>query len=305
MMACANPTVFRKGSAPNSCGRCKFCKLASRKGWLFRLTKEAERWDFAYFITLTYDNDSLPVTRDFVDVDTGEVTTVSTPPTLVKSAMQKFFKRLRFNTKADLRYFAVGEYGSRTSRPHYHAILYTDLDFALRFSHLTRERVPLFRSAYLEQSWPFGFCSISELTVGRIGYTLKYITKTPKVIRGTEPQFKINSNYLGNNVFTPEMVDFWFSDPSNFYIRYDGQIIPMPKYFKDALLKDDPVSDFHDVGYRQLISAHLNSVVEANKHAKFLEWTTLHPDKDNEWHQSMYSRVSMDMDSYSFDTSVL
>lgn len=304
-MACANPTVFRKGSAPNSCGRCKFCKIARRKAWLFRLSKEAERWPFTYFITLTYNDENLPISRDFVDADTGECFTLSCPPTLVKKELQNFFKRLRFHTKADLRYFAVGEYGTRTSRPHYHAILYSSIDFVPRFSHFTRNRVPLYRSAFLEQSWDFGFCSISELTIGRIGYTLKYVTKEGKVIPGTEPQFKVNSQRLGNNVFTPDMVDFWFSDPANFYIRYDGNIIPMPKYFKDILLRDDPVYDFGDVGYRQLISHHLNQVVEANKMSSFLNFAALHPGRTHDWHLAMHSRALQNTDNFSFDTSVL
>ena len=44
--------------------------------------------------------------------------------TLQKSDLQKFFKRLRKKTHEKISYYAVGEYGDNTQRPHYHIILF-------------------------------------------------------------------------------------------------------------------------------------------------------------------------------------
>lgn len=61
-----------------------------------------EEWKNASFVTLTYDNDSLPG-------DSG----------LHKEDFQRFMKRLRKYSGYDLKYFACGEYGGRFKRPHY------------------------------------------------------------------------------------------------------------------------------------------------------------------------------------------
>lgn len=64
--------------------------------------------DNASFVTLTYSDNNLP--------DNGS---------LVKADLQKFVKRLRKNIgDRRIKYFAAGEYGDSTNRPHYHAILF-------------------------------------------------------------------------------------------------------------------------------------------------------------------------------------
>ncbi|AXH74217.1 MAG: replication initiator protein [Microviridae sp.] len=82
------------------CGQCMECRLAYSREWAIRITHEAAMHDRNCFLTLTYDNDHLPAHGQ-----------------LVKSDLQKFFKRLRhhFNFK----YVACGEYGDRRRRPHF------------------------------------------------------------------------------------------------------------------------------------------------------------------------------------------
>ena len=83
----------------------------------------------AYFITLTYNDESLPRTKEGY-------------PTLLKKQVQDYIKRLRNAhvaylkkeqrkvhneykiTGKPIRYYAVGEYGSQTRRPHYHILLF-------------------------------------------------------------------------------------------------------------------------------------------------------------------------------------
>ena len=70
---------------------------------------------------------------------------------LVKSDLQKFFKRFRklFNyafPTHTFKYFAVGEYGSQTFRPHYHIALF--VDDVLPYAQL---------SSLLNLAWKLGF----------------------------------------------------------------------------------------------------------------------------------------------------
>jgi len=59
------------------------------------------------FVTLTYDDEHYP--------SDGLVTKVT---------LQKYIKRLRFNSGAKIKYFGCGEYGEKYGRPHYHLILF-------------------------------------------------------------------------------------------------------------------------------------------------------------------------------------
>ena len=82
---------------------------------------ELQYHDSAYFVTLTYDDFHIPKAY-YPDPETGEV---HTSYTLCKRDFQLWMKRLRKKFSDDkIRFFACGEYGGQTKRPHYHAIVF-------------------------------------------------------------------------------------------------------------------------------------------------------------------------------------
>ena len=62
-----------------------------------------------------------------------------------------------------IRYYAVGEYGSRTQRPHYHIILFNVLDADLVYV-----------------AWGQGHTMSVPLKNGGTNYVLKYLQKPPQ-----------------------------------------------------------------------------------------------------------------------------
>lgn len=108
-LTCINPIHIDDKYFP--CGKCMPCRIKRVSEWQLRLCMELKSWKYASFVTLTYNNESLPKTVQGV-------------PTLVKSDLQKFIKRLRKNLKRKIKYFACGEYGETNKRPHYHLIIY-------------------------------------------------------------------------------------------------------------------------------------------------------------------------------------
>lgn len=114
-MSCRMPLTVRAKSgdyvaAP--CGKCAYCIKRRIDGWVFRLSQEEKIHSSSSFITLTYDNISVPMTAN------GFMT-------LVKRDLQLFFKKLRKYTGCQtIKYYAVGEYGGKTMRPHYHLIIF-------------------------------------------------------------------------------------------------------------------------------------------------------------------------------------
>lgn len=110
------------------------------------------------FITLTYADEHLP--GDF---------------SLDKSHLTKFFKRLRKNI-GPFRYYACGEYGDLTQRPHYHACLF-GMDFSDMKHHSTTRGHHIYTSKTLQEIWGLGNCSIGELNFETAAYTARYVMK--------------------------------------------------------------------------------------------------------------------------------
>lgn len=109
------------------CGRCSGCRLDYSRDWAVRAHFESLSYppDYSWFVTLTYDNDHLPKSFGFKK-DTGEVFNSST---LNVKDYLLFFKRLRTHYKRQydhvgIRFILSGEYGDRTYRPHYHALIF-------------------------------------------------------------------------------------------------------------------------------------------------------------------------------------
>lgn len=91
------------------CGKCIACLQKKRADWTFRIRSELQHADSAYFVTLTLNDENLKKKNGI--------------PTLQKSQLQDYFKRLRHEAPK-LKYYAVGEYGTKNNRPHYHAIIF-------------------------------------------------------------------------------------------------------------------------------------------------------------------------------------
>lgn len=131
------------------CGHCIACRIARVRDWSVRLLDESSTWEHSSFITLTYSDEFLPVTN------CGKAT-------LVKSDLQKFFKRLREALPYSIKYFACGEMGDHTNRPHYHAIVF-GLDPK--------------DSDIVEREWTFGFVVVESVNIQRIKYVCGYVEK--------------------------------------------------------------------------------------------------------------------------------
>lgn len=114
------------------------------------------------FVTLTYDPESLP-----------------RGGTLVKRHVQLFIKRLRRSLgKRRISYFAVGEYGDESQRPHYHALLfgYWPADAQLLSSGNDGGH-RLYTSRSLSALWTYGFVSVGSVTPESCAYTAAYCVK--------------------------------------------------------------------------------------------------------------------------------
>lgn len=172
-MACFSPLIayrtaggitFSSGASLSGermelpCGQCIGCRLERSRQWAMRCMHEAKLHDKNVVVTLTYDDGHLP--------DDGG---------LVKRDLQLYMKRLRKEYGDGIRFYACGEYGEVTRRPHYHAILFNH-DFPdKRFYKKSKIGDDLYTSASAERIWQKGFCVLGSVTFESCAYVARYI----------------------------------------------------------------------------------------------------------------------------------
>lgn len=145
------------------CGRCTDCRLDYSRMWATRCMHEAQLHRQNCFITLTYDNEHIPA-------DTS----------IRKEELRLFWKRWRKQLKKSVRYFACGEYGEQSGRPHYHAIIF-GYDFADKLPYSqNQDGTYLYMSEQLQKLWGKGFTTVGEVTFQSAAYVARYAMKKRK-----------------------------------------------------------------------------------------------------------------------------
>lgn len=183
--------VFRKDQSETGiaikipCGRCAGCRLEHSRQWAVRCMHEKRMHTASCFVTLTYDDKHLPINRS-----------------LVKRDLQLFMKRLRKLYPAGIRFFACGEYGEKTIRPHYHLLLLNS-DFADKRLVKTGPEYNLYASATVSKLWPMGNHALGDVNFYSAAYVARYCMKkitgknAAAHYNGREPEFIVMSRRPG------------------------------------------------------------------------------------------------------------
>lgn len=196
-------------SAACACGHCLECAQKYQNDWSFRLSCESIYWQHVYFVTLTYENEYLPLqtivddtylaaANDFVKTlpptksrvkflrnpNNKDILNVLTGsqigdflPEVNKTDCQLYLKRLRESLRLKfnsfIKFFLCSEYGPNTFRPHYHLLIY---------SHLSIGQI----SPEIVNSWKLGEVKYKEIIYDHSptgdfqnvsGYVSKYVSK--------------------------------------------------------------------------------------------------------------------------------
>ena len=195
---------------------------------------ELPYWNESAFITLTYDEEHEPVDRS-----------------ISKRELQLFIKRIRKDLTTPpagsveggpgaaapesharkIKYFACGEYGEKTERPHYHLIVFGLNDVTL-----------------VRQNWPFGFVMLGGVTFDSARYVTGYIQKkiTGKAAsneyQNRQPPFQLQSAGIGRR---------WAEENHEYLGRNEtvtikGKQYPVPRYYRKVL----------DLDYQERLQEH-------------------------------------------------
>lgn len=169
-MLCSNPYSNGQGML-YGCGQCMPCRINRRRLWTHRIMLEEKLHSESAFLTLTYMDDKLSLTS-------------SGYATLNPLHLQGWLKRLRWEMRpSKIRYFAVGEYGDESERPHFHVALF-NYKSCLRGRTLRRPGSdrPQWEKCcescrVVGNTWGFGDIDAGTLNEQSAGYVCGYVTK--------------------------------------------------------------------------------------------------------------------------------
>lgn len=211
-MECIHPYVMNGCEYP--CGKCRACRVNHTREWALRLMHEREYWDLASFVTLTYDDENLPF-------DKG----------LQKRDVQGFLKRLRKDLgDRKIKYYAAGEYGDNTKRPHYHLIM-----FGIGYDD----------DELIKDNWKKGYIYIGYVTYKSCRYVAEYCQKklggdmAKKEYGNKEPPFQLVSKGIGLK---------WLEENANkikneLVVKNGGKTFAVPRYYRKKLEIDASLYD--------------------------------------------------------------
>ncbi|QCQ84948.1 replication initiator protein [Blackfly microvirus SF02] len=248
------PIVFKETQADRDgidcpiripCGRCVGCKLERSRQWAIRCMHEKQMHQDSSFLTLTYSDEFLPSDRS-----------------LSKRDLQLFMKRLRKARGDGIRFFACGEYGEVTNRPHYHVLLFNCSFPDQSFYKDGKTGGPLYTSKAVDRLWPFGGNVIGSVTFDSCAYVARYILDKrsgPQFadwyewvddcgeVHSLEPEFLVMSRRPGIGLA-------WFKKFGAHAFEWDsvimnGKEIRPPRYYdsKFELLDPDRMVDIKEL----------------------------------------------------------
>lgn len=276
------------------CGRCIGCRLDYSRQWANRCMLELSYHDSAYFVTLTYDEAHVP-RRWYADSETGEA---YRSLSLEKRDWQLFMKRLRKRFPDDrIRFFACGEYGSTTFRPHYHAIVF-GLHLPDLVEKFRKDGFVYYTSQSLQDCWsvregsttpltPIGYAIVSDVSWDTCAYVARYVTKKLTGPEGTfytdhniDPPFTLMSRKPGiARQYYDDHPDLYENEYINISTPTGGKKFRPPKYFDKLFDEDHPKESVEMRELRRHLAEEAQKAKLAQTDLELLEYLELEEQK--------------------------
>lgn len=231
------------------CGQCMECRIAKARDWSIRLVHESYMHTASSFLTLTYDDEHL----EDGSLKYGDL----------QIFMKKLRRQLDYHFGKKVRFYGVGEYGSKSLRPHFHIILFGE-DFSFdRRKWSKAHGFQYYRSDFLESIWNKGFSIIGDVSYDSVNYVARYTTKKISgklaefIYDGLEPEKALMSRRPGIG--------------KSFLVKYSGDIYNFDKVIlrnikaKPPAYYDKIFSVLHPDEFQQIKEKRSADAIERRK----------------------------------------
>lgn len=168
---------------------------------------EYEWWPSSSFVTLTYDDEHMPMRGSLLPLD-----------------LELWLKRVRRGIEPRrIRFYGAGEYGERFHRPHYHVIAF-GLD-------------PASDREVVDDSWQKGFVNVGYVSEHSIRYVADYVQSklygevADRVYEGRTPPFARMSQGLGRDWCDARAEAL----RASMSLTHRGHTVALPRYYARRL----------------------------------------------------------------------
>lgn len=243
-MKCYTPISLKRkeGVVHVPCGTCYACLVNRRESWTIRLTEEAKAHLYCFFITLTYSDENLVYANNYT--------------TICKRDVQLFIKKLRKLYTSKIRYYLVGEYGTKTYRPHYHMLLFSETDV---------------NEKDIEKTWKLGNIVIGSVNIKSITYVCKYHVNRGKYPSGSQRPFVLMSKGIGSQ-YVNKMTAYHRSGGLRTHYQMFEHKKALPRYYKDKIFNNMQ---------KDTINKRVQENISKEGIQEFIEFKQRHPESKN------------------------
>lgn len=236
-MACISRIVIKTkaGLSYVACKQCLPCRIRKQSSLSLRALLEYQTSFSGEFVTLTY---------------------AEAPERIDYSDFQSFLKRYRdwnrrSGNRLPIRYLGVGEYGAKSGRAHFHALIYNGLPFS--------------PEVWRTKLWPQGFSYIGQITPASIRYTarytLKFAAKGQEGIAHWSKRPGLGAD--GIRQLASYMRDNGYKLPEPFTtVRIEGRTYALDDFFRKTFLREFTGQDSPPTSkpHRAMIDYHLEKI---------------------------------------------
>lgn len=217
------------------CRKCLPCRLNIAREKALRAYHESQTCGDSIFLTLTYNDENLK------------------SPKLQYLDFQLFMKSLRElrtrnvtdpDLKKQLRinYIVTGEYGDKTKRPHWHALIFNYKPADAKLWRQTDRGDREYKSKEIDQLWKRGNALFGDVTIDSANYVARYAAK--KLVHGHDQEHDFHPIHKTSSLHAigkSWIEKHWEQTFSLGYVHLPNkEKTKIPRYYEDWLKKNRP-----------------------------------------------------------------
>jgi len=240
------------------CGKCLSCRLESARQTAVRCVHEASMHEQNSFITLTYKPEALKSEELRYEEFQAFVKSLRTHifqtvldtmyPSAPQAAQRELWRALpkvsreRIMDQTRISYLVTGEYGDKTKRPHWHALIFNWRPNDLVHKYTSERGDKVYVSRILETLWPHGHSELGQVTFESAGYVARYATKKLAHGKDGEHSYEPKPGRSTGHAIGKSWIEKYHADVFNHgRVILDGGIITsVPRYYEKWYKKTHP-----------------------------------------------------------------
>lgn len=138
--------------------------------------------------------------------------------------------------------FVTGEYGDKTKRPHWHALIFNYSPTDLKYHHSNHNKDKIYTSQTLTDLWGLGHVELGSVTFQSAAYCARYAAK--KLVHGRDQDHDYHpiSKKSSHQAIGKRWLEKYYTDIFNhgYLVAPNGTKVPIPRYYEKWLQKNHP-----------------------------------------------------------------